>query len=313
MRPRLFPTLLRPLFLTSLVSALAIAACRTTFPTSSQHDFAVEGRTPDLVHGARLTMAACGGCHANPQTGLLTGKRMEDLPRALGTVYTANLTTSRSHSPVPAYSDGELAYLLRTGVTHDGRFLPYMLRPNLSDADMQDIIAFLRSGEGIAKATDTIAGKTRLSVPGKLGMAAMAQPLPYRANVAEPRTQIETGRYLVDNIGCFHCHSKSLMNVNYAEPEKSKGYLAGGARFKNKEGIVRGANITSDSTTGIGFYTREEFRAAIQHRIARGGRTMAPPTESFALTNDECDAIYAYIRSLPPKRHRVKGQVQGKG
>lgn len=211
------------------------------------------------------------------------------------------------------YNDGELAYLLRTGVARDGRYLPFMVRPNLSDADLQDIIAFLRSGDGAAKATDLNAGTTRLSPAGKLGFAMMAKPLPYRTSVESPRTQIDSGRYLVDNIGCFHCHSKSLTALNYAEPEKSKGYLAGGARFKNKDGVVRGANITFDSVAGIGHYTRAEFRDAIQHRIARGGRTMRPPTETFDLTNAECDAIYAYISSLPPKRHRVKGQQQPRG
>lgn len=257
-------------------------------------------------------MAACGSCHANPQTGLLTGKRMEDLPGLIGTVYSSNLTTSRSHSAVSAYTDGELAYLLRTGVTRDGRFLPYMLRPNLSDADMQDIIAFLRSGTGAAAATDTAAGKTRLSAIGRLGFAAVAHPLPYRAGVASPRTQIDTGRYLVDNIGCFHCHSKSFTALNYAVPERSKGYLEGGARFRNASSVVRGSNITFDTATGIGLYTRAEFANALQHRIARGGRLMRPPTENFDLTDAECDAIYAYIRSLPPVRHRVKGQPQVK-
>ena len=243
---------------------------------------------------------------------MLTGKRMEDLPRPIGKVYSSNLTGSRSHGAVAAYNDGELAYLLRTGIARDGRYLPFMVRPNLSDEDMQDIIAFLRSGAGAAKPVDLIAGATRLSPIGKLGFAVMAKPLSYREHVAPPRTQIDTGRYLVDNIGCFHCHSKSLTALDYELPEKSKGYLAGGARFKGKEGVVRGANITFDAATGIGGYSREEFRAAIQHRTARGGRKMRPPTEEFDLTNAECDAIYEYIRSLPPKRHRVKGQLRAK-
>jgi len=290
-------------------SIYCLAACRTSYPVTTDR-FTADKQQADLVHGRMLVMSSCGGCHYNRETGRLTGNRMKDLPKLLGKSYAANLTASEQSSPVPHYSDAELAYLLRTGIKRDGRFVHYMLRPNMADTDLRDLIAFLRWGKYEAAASDVVAGHTRLNFMGKLGARFIAKPQPYQTNISRPEATIETGRYLVDNIGCFHCHSKKKTSLNYLHPEKTKGYMAGGARFKTPGGAVRGSNITLDNETGIGFYTKSDFRKAVLHMEAPHNRKLRPPMEAFQLSEKEVDAIYEYLNTLPRISHKIKGQVQ---
>ena len=87
-----------------------------------------------------------------------------------------------------------------------------MLRPNMADQDLNDIIAYLRSDDPAVSAADTTIGVTHFTLIGKMAMNMMAKPLPYNTGIKKPAESdsIAAGRYLVDNIGCFHCHSKSL-------------------------------------------------------------------------------------------------------
>lgn len=288
-------------------SLYCIAACRTSHPVTTDN-FKVDKRTANLEHGKALLFSSCGGCHYDQERKSFSGKRQHDLPRILGKSYSANLTVSEKNGIPPQYTDAELAYLLRTGIARDGRFISNMLRPNMADEDLNDLIAYLRSGDGALAAVDETVGKSHLNFLGKMAIGFVAKPQPYRTNISRPREQVAEGRYLVDNIGCFHCHSKKITGLNYLHPERSKGYMAGGIKFKMPGGKVRGANITMDRETGIGFYTKADFRQAVLHMKAPLGRDLRPPMEAFDLTNKEADAIYAYLQTLPPRHHKIKGQ-----
>lgn len=59
-----------------------------------------------------------------------------------------------------------------------GVLFPDMLRPNMTDEDLNDIIVFLRSDAPAITAADTTIGITHLTPVGKAIMNAMARPLP---------------------------------------------------------------------------------------------------------------------------------------
>ncbi len=287
---------------------MVISACRSTYPTYKE-DMALDIKSADLKHGEALVMSSCGGCHYVPSEKAFTGKYMADMPKILGKVYSANLTASNEYSPVPHYTNAELAYLLRTGIKRDGHFVPYMLRPNMSDKDIRDVVAYLRSGKGAVAPKEVIAGHTHLNLLGRWSLHIIGKPQPFRTSIPHPTTEVEQGRYLVDNIGCFHCHSKKATSLNYLHPEKTKGYMAGGATFKKPTGgKIHGPNLTMDKETGIGYYTKNDFRKAVQHMTAPNNSKLEPPMEAFHLTDKETDAIYTYLQTLPPKHHKVKGQ-----
>jgi len=228
----------------------------------------------------------------------------------VGMVYSANLTNSKSNGVPPRYSDAELRYLLKTGVARDGRFIPYMLRPNMADEDMNDIIVYLRSDDPAVAAADTTIGITHFNLIGKMAMNIMAKPLPYKTGINRPTESdpIASGRYLVDNIGCFHCHSKSVTKLNYLYPEQSKGYMAGGMKFKTRQGMeIYASNLTPDKQTGIGDYTQSQFRKAVKDGEAPH-RNLHPPMPKFKRLSDrDVDAMYAYLQTIPASFHKVHG------
>lgn len=290
-----------------VILALVGISCHTHYKTVTTTGF-VGNNNGSAEHGRYLVVNMCSPCHYNSQTKALTGKQIEGLPRIAGRIYSSSLT-NEPQGTVANYTDAELAYLIRTGINREGHFVPYMMRPNLADEDMSDIIAFLRTNDPMLQPVPWLAlRKTRLSIAGRLGMRLATHPQPFRAGIQRPAStdSLALGRYLVDNMGCFHCHSASPTKLSYLYPEKTKGYLAGGAKFITHEGRVRGPNITVDPTNGIYDYSREDLRRVLQQGITRKGQHVKAPAEVFPLKDEEADAIYAYLHSYPPKRHRVK-------
>jgi hypothetical protein len=289
-----------------LLAAIIIISCKTRFETTKA-EYKATVSPAALERGRVLVYSICAGCHLNHADNKFIGNRIEDVPGIAGKVYSANLTHSKEHGIPPRYSDAELKYLFKTGIAKDGRFLAYMLRPNMADADINDIIVFLRSDDPAMAAADTTIGLTHFNVLGKIYMGMHADPLPYNTGIKRPTEPVALGRYLVDNLGCFHCHSKSLTSLNLQYPEQTKGYLAGGIKLKGENGIeITVSNVTPDKNTGIGNYTREQFLKALKDGEAPD-RKLHPPMPKFnMLNNGEIDAIYAYLMTVPGKDHKVE-------
>ena len=292
-----------------MVIAIIIVSCKTKFDTTKATYSA--NKSPEAFeNGKVLVYSICGGCHYNLSTNKFIGTQIHEVPGFIGKVYAANLTNSKTNGIPPHYSDAELKYLLKTGIARDGRFIPYMLRPNMADEDLNAIIVYLRSDDHAITAADTTIGLTHFSPPGKMVMDMMAKPLPFKPGIKRPSESdpIATGRYLVDNIGCFHCHSHSLTSLDYLDPEKSKGYMAGGLKFTSPTGNkIYASNLTPDKQTGIGNYTENQFRSALKEGEAPGGKLHPPMPEFKLLKDQDLDAIYAYLQSIPAKYHKVKG------
>jgi len=86
-------------------------------------DLRVERTPARLARGKKLASILCVGCHADPVTGRLTGRPLVDVPAKFGAVTSRNITR-HSDKGIGSWTDGEIAYLLRTGVARDGRYLP---------------------------------------------------------------------------------------------------------------------------------------------------------------------------------------------
>jgi hypothetical protein len=105
------------------------------------------------------------------------------------------------------------------------------------------------------------------------------------------------------------------INVNRKEIE-SKGLVTDNrAEWIGPWGISYSANITSDSTTGIGNWTEEQFILCLRkgkYGGITGGRDLLPPMPwpNFAqMTDDELKAVYAYLESTTPI-HNIVPQPQ---
>ena len=295
----------------SVVVAILVCGCKMYFKTTTDN-FQSHKTEQSLERGKNLTYNICAGCHYDHTFNKFIGKSLNDLPKIAGHLYTANLTQSATQGVPPRYSDAELFYLLKTGIGRDGWFRPYMMRPMMADDDINDIIVFLRSADEALAAADTTVGKTKINFIGKIGLRIASKPQPYNKGVPRPdeNNQVAYGKYLVGVIGCYHCHSKKVLGLNYLEPEKSKGFMTGGIKLKDPKGKrLRGPNLTPDSTTGIGNFSLEDFTKAVKEGVTPSGQKLSPPMGKFtSLTENQVSSIYAYLRSLKPVKHKVKGQ-----
>ncbi|PQJ10133.1 hypothetical protein CJD36_015665 [Flavipsychrobacter stenotrophus] len=284
-----------------------LLSCKTHYQLANKAYARIEIPT-SLERGKNLAYNICADCYYDKTVKKFIGMRYLALPRIAGKVYSANLTNSKTNGVITGYSDGELAYLLKTGITRDGRFIPYMLRPKMADDDINDLIIYLRSGDEAVQAGDTSVGHSHLNFIGRIAIRKIAKPQPYITSIKRPGKDdaIANGRYLVDNIGCFHCHSKSIAKLNYLDAEQSRGYLQGGMKFKDESGNkIHAANLTPDSSTGIGGFTRAQFQKAIMEGVAPGGRKLHPPMPHFThLTDKQVSDIYAYLMSIPAVHKR---------
>jgi mono/diheme cytochrome c family protein len=271
--------------------------------------------TPDRIErGKQLSAMLCNDCHLNPNTGRLTGREMDEVSQ-FGTVHSRNITNDPEHG-IGKMTDGQLAFLLRTGIRPDGRFLPVMAKlQKMSDEDLQSIIAFLRSDNEWVKADATPNNDSKYSFLTKfLTTMKLIRPMPFYKSVAEPDTtnQVKWGEYVaIYRVECYTCHSADFTTVDFINPEKSKGFFAGGNKFAMPDGsVIYSANLTMDEETGIGRWTEEEFVKALKTGIVPHGQpAVRQPMKPYVyLTDGEAKAIYAYLKTIP----KIKNQVERK-
>ena len=274
--------------------------------------------TPERVaRGRKLASLLCVGCHLNTATGQLTGKVMTDLPPEFGRIVSKNITRSATHG-IATWTDGELAYLLRTGIRRDGRYVPpYMIKlPHASDEDIDAIIAFLHSDDPlVAPAQVDPPGVTEPSFLVEALAHTVMRPLPYpeQVIVAPASTDhVAQGRYLVYSLDCYSCHSADFKSVDIMNPPDSKGFLGGGNQLLDLKGEpIYSANLTPDEATGIGRWSEADFAKTMRYGIRPNGSALRHPMEPMPdLNEQEVSAIYAYLRTVPKLHNAVARGVQ---
>jgi len=117
---------------------------------------------------------------------------------------------------------------------------------------------------------------------------ACAGAMPARA------ANMSNGEYLTRAADCAACHTAP-----------GGAAFAGGRALKLPFGTIYTPNITPDMQTGVGAYTDDEWVAALQKGIGRGGRHLYPamPYNSYTLmSREDALAIKGYLFSLKPVR-----------
>jgi mono/diheme cytochrome c family protein len=286
-----------------------VVSCRFYFNTTKD-TFTAKPDNNSFGRGKNLAFNICAGCHYDTKLGKFIGRDLNDLPRIGGHLYSANLTQSETDGITAQYTDAELFYLLKTGISKSGKFTPFMMRPMMADEDINDIIVYLRSNDPAVAAADTTVGKTHINFIGRAGIRFATKPQPYNKGVQRPdeNNPHEYGSYLVAVVGCYHCHSGKVLGLNYFDPEKSIGYLQGGIKLKTPEGKrLFGLNLTPDKETGIGSFSEDDFKKTVCEGITLSGRKLSPPMGKFkSLTDKQVHSIYTYLQSLKPVHHEVK-------
>lgn len=118
-----------------------------------------------------------------------------------------------------------------------------------------------------------------------------ALPADEAAAPATPE-MIARGEYLARAGDCMSCHTR-----------QGGVAFAGGRAIDTPFGVVHASNLTPHDATGIGRWTSSEFWRALHNGRSRDGRLLYPafPYPNYThVTRADSDAIYAYLRSLPP-------------
>lgn len=117
---------------------------------------------------------------------------------------------------------------------------------------------------------------------------------PTQSKNAEQDELVKKGEYLSKMGDCISCHT----NVKQKTPAYS-----GGLPIATPFGTFYSPNITPDKKTGIGNWTKEDFRRALKEGKNPHGENYFPvfPFVYFAnITDEDVDALYAYFMSIPP-------------
>jgi mono/diheme cytochrome c family protein len=133
------------------------------------------------------------------------------------------------------------------------------------------------------------------------------------ADIRVPMTpeRIARGAYIFTNLAdCGGCHSERDFS-RVAGPETPSGRGSGNVlsnMLLGLPGTVVAPNITPDPETGIGRWTDGEKIRAIREGVDRNGRALFPLMPYIVyrqMSDDDVEAVVAFLDSLPPVRRRL--------
>lgn len=278
------------------------------------------GETPDpdrIARGKYIFALAGGcGCHTSKEGPVNAGGRPLKTP--YGTFYGTNITPDPVHG-IGNWTDQQVIDAIRLGVRPDGSVtspvMPYPAFSGMSDEDVTDLVAYLRTLPPIARTNQP----HDLSVPfASVGMRlwrwlffTVEQP-PTHA----PTGGLERGRYISEHLAhCQECHTPRTVT---GALDRSRD-LAG-----NEDGIdgELTPNITPDPETGIGKWTEDEIVTLLQTGFlpnfdnVQGLMALVIDGVSEGgykdMTKEDALAVVRYLQSIPPIVHRVEADKEEK-
>jgi mono/diheme cytochrome c family protein len=133
----------------------------------------------------------------------------------------------------------------------------------------------------------------------RLSYAAVVLPLIATGAFADPDNYVDVtrGKALVTVGDCVACHTA-----------KGGAPFAGGLALQTPFGAIMTPNITPDNATGIGSWSADDLARAMHDGRRPSGSYLYPafPYPYYTkVTREDIDAIYAYLRTLPPVTNTV--------
>ena len=231
------------------------------------------------------TRTGCSGCHGADFGGVtLVDASM------LGHWVAPNLTTGKgSVTLITTASDWDHA--VRHGLRQDGRTstMPSIEFTNLTDHELSDIVAFIRSKPPVDREVGTMRyGPVFAFVFAAAPDYVVAFSIDHEKDHAREPPQVastaEFGEHLVQV--CRGCHGPGLS----------------GGKIQGDPNMPIVANLTPHET-GLKDWTEEDFIRALREGKRKDGTAISEymPWKAYGQMDDaELKAIYAYLRTVPP-------------
>lgn len=247
------------------------------------------------------TIMACGNCHTprGPGGVPLMDKQLSGGLRFDEPVFdvTASNITPDPDTGIGRWRDGDIKKLLTTGIRPDGvqvaPIMPFNFYKGITPRDLDAVVAYLKSVPAVKNQVPTpvykvpVTGAPYPDAQKPITEAAMRDPL-------------VRGRYLAAIGHCMECHTPMIQGRHEFDTALGKG----GREFAGPWGVSVSANITSSKKSGLGDADGATIKRAIIQGIGKDGRKLKPPMAFAAyarMTDQDLDALVAWVRSLPPK------------
>jgi mono/diheme cytochrome c family protein len=162
----------------------------------------------------------------------------------------------------------------------------------LTPRDLDAIVAYVRSVPPVRQETPLPDYKA----------AMHHEPVPGGEKPLEevPTDPVRRGFYLANLAHCMECHSRRPDGVQ----DYKNWWGKGGAEFKGPWGQTVARNISAHPEKGVGAWSDAELKRALTHGVGRDGRAfklpMARQVYFSKLTDQDLDAIVAWMRTIPP-------------
>ncbi len=241
-----------------------------------------------VERGRRWASIYCAGCHGDNLAGTVF---LSD--PSIGRIPAPNLTGGKG-GVATEYTDTDWVRVLRDGVEPSGK--PVLIMPssdfnNLSDGDLADIIAYVKS---VPKVDNDLGdyniapmAYVLLSL-GAFGDAIPAETINHagaRPSAPAPGATAAYGDYLVKSLGCRTCHGKELAGGKDPNPQAPPA-----------PNITLGGDMKT--------WSDADFIKAMRTGMPPSGKPMTefmPWKDVANLSDDEIKAIWMYLNSLTAK------------
>lgn len=149
----------------------------------------------------------------------------------------------------------------------------------------------------------------KLAIAALLVAAAAGATAALAGSAKHSQDRVERGRYLTLIGACNDCHTPGTF---YGAPDYERTLSGSELGWIGPWGVSFPRNLTPDAETGIGTWTERQIVDAIRTGMHPSGSVLAPPMPwpmYSALTDEDAFAIAAYLKSLPPVKHRVPDKI----
>jgi mono/diheme cytochrome c family protein len=255
----------------------------------------------DPKRGEYLAKAGgCVGCHTDAREGATPFAGGRALKTPFGTFYGPNITP-HPEAGLGRWSEADFVRAMREGVRPDGAnyypAFPYPSFTRITDADLRDLWAYLRSLPPSAQPSRRHELGLLYRARFTLGVwkSLYFHPGPFAPD-AQKSALLNRGAYLVQALGhCGECHTPR----NWLGGPKRERTLAGGR-------MPDGATASNLTPTRLKQSSDAELRDVLTSGLLPDGDVLGEAmgevvrNTTSQLTREDLDAIIAYLRSLPP-------------
>jgi mono/diheme cytochrome c family protein len=302
---------------------LAVAAFMLFFPMQQPApDIQVKMTAANIERGRYLAINVlqCVDCHSERDWNLYGGPPVEPVGagRSCMTHETvaAGVNVGQENFPgklcirnitpdvetgIGGWTDGEIIRAVREGVDHKGEglfpIMPYFIYKYVSDADMEAVVAYLRSMQPV----QSVRPERQIDFPLNLMVKTFPEPLAGPVLAPDSSDTIAYGEYLSTIARCEFCHTPR--NPNSMDGFEDRRF-AGGMPFHLNGRVMYTMNLTPHED-GLGNWTREQFIQLFKNRsepfpVPYDGNTLMNWSAFAGMTAADLGALYDFFMTLPP-------------